>query len=98
MRVTHVMCRDAVLAHALRAEGWKKAKVHFTGAPYTGNLDHADQPDKCVCACACACVRVCVRACVLVVRVCVRVCMRVCFACRCNTCVRVCSVVCVRAL
>lgn len=41
--------RDAVLAHALRAEGWKNAKVHFTGAPYTGNLDHAEQADKYVC-------------------------------------------------
>jgi len=38
--------RDAVLAHALRAEGWKNAKEHFTGAPYTGNLDHAEQADK----------------------------------------------------
>ena len=41
--------RDAVLAHAFRAEGWKNAKVHFTGAPYTGNLDHTDQPDKYAC-------------------------------------------------
>jgi hypothetical protein len=38
--------RDAVLAHALRVEGWKKHAEHFTGAVYTGNLDHADQPDK----------------------------------------------------
>ena len=40
--------RDAVLAHALRAEGWKQHKEHFTGAAFTGNMDHADQPDKCV--------------------------------------------------
>ena len=40
--------RDAVLAHAMRVEGWKQHKEHFTGAPYTGNMDHADQPDKSV--------------------------------------------------
>jgi hypothetical protein len=39
--------RDAVLAHALRAEGWKQHKEHFTGAAFTGNMDHPDQPDKC---------------------------------------------------
>ena len=38
--------QDAVLAHALRAEGWKTHPEHFTGAAYTGNVDHADQPDK----------------------------------------------------
>jgi hypothetical protein len=38
--------RDAVLAHAMRVEGWKQHKEHFTGAAFTGSADHLDQPDK----------------------------------------------------
>jgi hypothetical protein len=39
---------DAVLAHAMRAEGWRDHPVHYTGAAYTGNLDHTDKNDMCV--------------------------------------------------
>lgn len=38
--------RDAVLAHAMRVEGWKQHKEHFTGAAFTGSADHLDQQDK----------------------------------------------------
>jgi hypothetical protein len=40
--------KDAVLAHALRIQGWKNHAEHFTGAASTGNQDHLDQPNKCV--------------------------------------------------
>jgi len=38
--------KDAVLAHALRIQGWKTHAEHFTGAASTGNQDHPDQPSK----------------------------------------------------
>lgn len=56
--------KDAVLAHALRIQGWKTHAEHFTGAASTGNQDHPDQPSKCVaCSCCVWCARECAHAC-----------------------------------